>query len=456
MKNLLLSINKSILAFLFLLISFSAFSQNAERRVAWHGFLTLNNVHDGDFKEGLDYSVADLGLETGFSAYLNSSFNASAYIGMGALEYEEFSSFNLVDFLNLELLAEYKFNNGYILREDFWIKPYLTAGIGFTDQGIDNSADIPVGAGIKFRLTDNLDLNTKVIYHSMLADNSTFDYLQTKIGLSWAIGGEGKPKDKDKDGVTDDVDACPEEKGLAEYNGCPPPLDTDGDGVADAVDSCPQVAGLQSFKGCPDTDNDGVIDSEDECPQIKGTKEFSGCLPPDTDGDGVPDASDQCPNAAGPKAQNGCPDTDGDGVLDKNDACPNTVGVSANNGCPELTVEEQEVLVEALEGVNFLSGKDVLTEESKPKLDHVAEILNAHPTYKIKVSGYTDSSGDESSNLALSKKRANAVKDYLITDNVAADRIIADGYGEANPVADNGTSAGRAKNRRVEFEIVFE
>ncbi|MFK7952172.1 MAG: OmpA family protein, partial [Ekhidna sp.] len=104
---------------------------------------------------------------------------------------------------------------------------------------------------------------------------------------------------------------------------------------------------------------------------------------------------------------------------------------------------------------NFLSGKDVLTEESKPKLDHVAEILNAHPTYKIKVSGYTDSSGNEASNLVLSKKRATAVKNYLITDDVAANRIIADGFGVANPVADNSTREGRAKNRRVEFEIVF-
>jgi len=449
-------INKNVIMFLFLLTGFSALSQNIERRVAWQGFLTLNNVHDGDFQESFNYNNAEFGLETGFSYYLNSSFNASAYIGVGRLEYKTSDDDNFADFVNLELLGEYKFNNGYILQEDFWLKPYLTAGIGFTDQPSDNSADIPLGAGIKFRLSDHLDLNTKVIYHSMLADNSTVDYIQSKVGLSWAIGDGKKPKDKDKDGVVDEMDNCPNEKGLAEYNGCPPPLDTDGDGVADAIDACPQVAGLQSFKGCPDTDNDGVVDSEDKCPEVKGTKEFDGCLPPDTDGDGVIDSEDKCPNAAGPKSQNGCPDSDGDGVLDKNDACPNESGVASNNGCPELTVEEKEVLVEALEGVNFLSGKNVLTEDSKPKLDHVAEILNAHPTYKIKVSGYTDSSGDETSNLVLSQKRATAVKDYLITDNVAADRIIADGYGEANPIADNSTSEGRAKNRRVEFEIVFK
>lgn len=255
------------------------------------------------------------------------------------------------------------------------------------------------------------------------------------------------PKDADGDGINDDVDKCPDIAGVAEFEGCIPP-DTDGDGVIDSKDECPEVAG--TINGCPDSDEDGIIDSKDKCPKVKGTT-IEGC--PDSDGDGIIDADDPCPNVAG--SPSGCPDTDGDGVPDNKDSCPNEVGIASNKGCPELAEAEKQILKEALEGVNFLSGKDVLTEESKPKLHDVTTILNAHKGYKIKVSGYTDSSGKEESNLLLSKKRAAAVKAYLIEDGISESRIFDEGFGEADPVADNSTAAGRAKNRRVEFEIVY-
>jgi OOP family OmpA-OmpF porin len=256
------------------------------------------------------------------------------------------------------------------------------------------------------------------------------------------------PVDTDGDGVVDAEDECPEVAGLAEFGGCVE-KDSDNDGVVDSKDACPEVAG--TVNGCPDSDGDGVIDSEDECADVAGT--LNGC--PDADGDGVKDSEDGCPNLAGTASMGGCPDSDGDGVSDKDDHCPSEAGVAANAGCPELSEEEKSVLKEALEGVNFVSGKDVLTAPSKPKLHDVAELLKAHPSYKLKVSGYTDSSGAEDANLALSKKRANAVKAYLIEDGIDASRISADGYGEENPVADNSTSAGRAKNRRVEFEVIY-
>jgi len=148
-------------------------------------------------------------------------------------------------------------------------------------------------------------------------------------------------------------------------------------------------------------------------------------------------------------------DADNDGIADKDDHCPNEKGTAKNYGCPDLNENEVKVLKDALEGVNFEFGNAVLTADSKPKLDKVAELLTNHSTFKIKVSGYTDSSGADDLNLALSKKRATSVKDYLISDGIAASRIIAEGYGEANPVADNETEEGRAKNRRVEFKIIF-
>ncbi len=238
-------------------------------------------------------------------------------------------------------------------------------------------------------------------------------------------------------------------------------VDSDGDGVIDREDDCPSEPGSVSNSGCPepeDTDGDGVLDDEDECPSEAGLASNSGCPIKDADGDGIADADDNCPDEAGVASNSGCPevlDSDGDGVADPDDHCPNEVGIASNAGCPELKEEEKEVLKAALEGVNFLSSKDVLTEDSKPKLHNVAELLKAHPGFKLKVSGYTDNTGKEEMNLELSKKRANAVKSYLISDGIDASRVQVNGYGEANPIADNNTREGRAKNRRVEFEIIY-
>ena len=74
----------------------------------------------------------------------------------------------------------------------------------------------------------------------------------------------------------------------------------------------------------------------------------------------------------------------------------------------------------------------------------------------MRISGYTDSSGDDQKNLELSQRRARSCKNYLIGKEVAASRMVSDGFGEVNPVASNSTSAGRAQNRRVEFELYVD
>lgn len=141
----------------------------------------------------------------------------------------------------------------------------------------------------------------------------------------------GRPSgDKDKDGIPDKKDACPNEKGVAEFNGCP---DKDGDHVPDKIDDCPDVPGLPAFAGCPDKDGDKITDKKDTCPDIAGLAEFNGC--PDRDGDKIIDRLDSCPDEAGLAKFFGCPDTDRDGVLDKRDACPNDSGNVFTRGCPD-------------------------------------------------------------------------------------------------------------------------
>ncbi len=140
-----------------------------------------------------------------------------------------------------------------------------------------------------------------------------------------------RPKDKDKDKVSDKKDKCKDVAGTWEFLGCP---DRDGDHIQDKDDACPDEAGLPQFNGCPDKDGDGVIDKQDACVDIPGLAEFNGC--PDKDGDKIIDKEDDCPDEAGLVEFKGCPDKDGDLIMDKNDECPEKPGPLSNNGCPEV------------------------------------------------------------------------------------------------------------------------
>lgn len=108
----------------------------------------------------------------------------------------------------------------------------------------------------------------------------------------------------------------------------------------------------------------------------------------------------------------------------------------------------------SLYGINFEFGKAEIKKESYPVLDSAAGILCNYPEVEVEVQGHTDAVGSDQANLALSQKRAEAVRQYLIDVHMIEPvRLIAIGYGERKPVADNDTEAGRARNRRVDFVI---
>ena len=109
-----------------------------------------------------------------------------------------------------------------------------------------------------------------------------------------------------------------------------------------------------------------------------------------------------------------------------------------------------------LRGIYFSSGKANIKPESYPVLDQAVQMLKQNPRVKIEVQGHTDSVGSAVSNLSLSQARADAVRNYLIANGIDAWRIIAKGYGESMPIAENTTRDGRARNRRIEFLIIGE
>lgn len=163
------------------------------------------------------------------------------------------------------------------------------------------------------------------------------------------------------------------------------------------------------------------------------------------------DAVDQCPNTpAGRKVNDvGCElDSDNDGIVDGADKCP-TVFAKTADGCPPAAAQKL-----VLEGVNFANNQAVLQPDSFAALDEAAATLKQWGDVRVEVAGHTDSVGKDSYNLALSQRRAEAVRQYLVGKGVAANRLFARGYGETRPVADNATEEGRYKNRRVELVAI--
>ncbi|TAG31598.1 MAG: OmpA family protein [Sphingobacteriia bacterium] len=233
----------------------------------------------------------------------------------------------------------------------------------------------------------------------------------------------------------------------------PEPKDTDGDGITDENDKCPTVKGVAKYQGCPvpDTDGDGVNDENDKCITVKGLAKYQGCPIPDTDKDGVNDEEDKCPTVMGLARYQGCPipDTDGDGVNDEEDKCPTVKGTIDNKGCPELAKQYKFDYKKVL----FLTGKAILTKSSKVELEKVVKAMTEYPSLKLYVEGHSDNSGSDKINIPLSLKRANAVKTYLFTRKIAAERMLTKGFGSTMPIDSNKTPKGKANNRRVEFSV---
>jgi outer membrane protein OmpA-like peptidoglycan-associated protein len=253
------------------------------------------------------------------------------------------------------------------------------------------------------------------------------------------------PSDRDLDGISDLIDACPDEPGIKtddpKTNGCPEPKDSDADGISDAEDACPNEPG-------PQTDD----------------PKTNGCPPLDLDKDGIPDKDDACPDEAGVKTDDpkthGCPppkDSDGDGILDPEDACPKAAGPRnedpKKNGCPLARVEEQQIKI--TEQVQFAYNSAQILKASDALLNAVKKILVDFPQItKVSIEGHTDSKGGDAFNKGLSDRRAKAVMQWLIKNGIDKSRLEAKGSGEEKPLDSNDTEEGRANNRRVEFHIL--
>ncbi len=143
------------------------------------------------------------------------------------------------------------------------------------------------------------------------------------------------------------------------------------------------------------------------------------------------------------------------GFLDEKES--STIEVPAGKGMGEatLTVQMENEAEEVFSlDIHFETGKATIRPESYAVLDDLLAAMKRNADARIELAGHTDSDGSTEANLQLSKDRALAVRTYLGTKGIAANRIETKGYGESQPVASNATEAGKAQNRRTEVRII--
>ncbi|WP_181197814.1 OmpA family protein [Enhygromyxa salina] len=306
------------------------------------------------------------------------------------------------------------------------VTPFVLVGAGMLGVntsgplGSDIDPALHFGGGAKIYLNRwvmlRLDLRD-VVSHQRGVDNTFISHnLEALLGLSITLNRKNEPQ------------ARPEQPELA-------PSDRDGDGFLDPDDQC-----------------------VDEPETVNGYQDDDGCPESDRDGDGFWDDQDSCPDEAG-VAPDGCPinDTDGDGLFDDVDQCidePETAnGFEDEDGCPDELPDEVKRFTGSIEGITFETDKATIQRSSIKTLDEAVRILQQYPSIRIEIAGHTDSRGKPDHNMKLSRERADSVKTYLVGMGVSEDRITTAGYGPDKPIDTNETRAGRANNRRIEFQV---
>ncbi|PTT00679.1 hypothetical protein DBR11_09370 [Pedobacter sp. HMWF019] len=287
-------------------------------------------------------------------------------------------------------------------------KPKITTASGTADYSNKDIKEliIPVGAGAKFRLSDNVNFDLGWTVNFVDGDN--FDgykhgnandkYNYAYAGLEFSLGGG---------------------KQLAFHN--PVALTYD-----EALAAKQTADALKGDLDAAKADN------------ARLRSEMNDLLK-DSDGDGVADKLDKCPGTPA-------------GVVVDGSGCPLVVPAPIIKEKVIVTEADRKIVNEAIKNLEFDLGKATIRAKSYPTLNRVAALL-VEKNFSLKLAGHTDNTGSMALNLRLSKERAESIKAYLVSQGANPSRIEATGYGPNQPIATNKTAAGRQKNRRVEFTL---
>ncbi|QQR91746.1 MAG: OmpA family protein [Myxococcales bacterium] len=305
------------------------------------------------------------------------------------------------------------------------VGPWIEVGGGGGLTGDVLRPDLEAGLGWSFKV-GSLRMGPALRYVQIIDSQESLDSRDARLllaGLEITLFDaesevveqvvEQAPPDRDKDGVPDDADKCPD---------TPEDLDR-----------------FEDEDGCPDDDNDQdkILDKNDSCPNrpedYDNFLDEDGCPDPDNDQDGINDEDDQCPN-----------DRETINGVDDHDGCP-------DEGLVEL-VEDRVILEER---VLFDLNRSRVKSRAKPVLDAIVHLWKQHPEWtELRIEGHADAQGADDFNQELSERRAKNVMEALVHRGIPANIIEAEGYGSER-LRDKGTTPeAHQRNRRVEFVVV--
>ncbi len=347
----------------------------------------------------------------------------------------------------------------------FWYQRKVEGDKGWPADETYASIHVPVGVGLEVAVSKYIaisaDAGVRILgkwtdnYNTGVKNWLGTDYYQTaRLGLSFFFG-SSPDDDNDGDGLTNgyekeigtdpnkadtDGDGLTDYEEVTKYHTDPLKADTDGDGLSDGD----EVMKYHTDPLKADTDGDGLSDGDEVL------KYHTDPLKVDTDGDGLSDYDEIMKYHTDPLKM----DTDGGGVDDGTEVKRGSNPLDPADDMnwppkPQLKVEVGKAIV--LEGIVFKSGKSTIEPQSEDILMKAFNTLKDNPEISVEIRGYTDNVGKIAANKKLSQRRADAVRSWLVKQGIDSTRIVAKGYGPDNPISDNATAAGRAKNRRIEF-----
>src|SRR3989339_170841 len=420
---------------IFALLTLVLFSTNIDAQFKGFGLkggFQINGVMPAtEFEDDNGMSMSSYLLRGLLRYELSDYFNAEIGIGYGNLRGDDFNyatrSRGLGEYSTTIVPIDLRLLLTPFDLDSF--NPYFYAGFGASYYNVNTkpitvsplvvessgwTGVFPVGIGTEIKISDETLLDISAGVNLMLTENLNYFKIVDlndayfSIGLGLTFTGESMDSDNDMDGLT--------KREEIKIGTDPNNPDSDGDGLKDGEE-------VKKYKTNPldvDSDNDGLNDG-DEVYKYK------------TD-----------PLKA---------DTDGGTVYD---------GVEVNRGTNPLDASDDiaiaEMKVERLktfDNVLFVVNKAELTQDYKAALDNVYDVCSKLNDAKIQLAGHTSSPASEEYNMELSIRRANAVKDYLVSKGFNADMIFVEAFGETKPVATNDTEEGKALNRRTEIKVAY-
>ncbi|MDW3647536.1 MAG: OmpA family protein [Bacteroidia bacterium] len=350
--------------------------------------------------------------------------------------------------VDMSYLLGFKVNNGVFMKEDAFLGPYVLFGLGGSYVQMNPDVYIPLGGGLKFRLSDRLDIRLE----STRKFSVNKDYQHTAHALSVHYN-VGKAKEKyPKQEIN-------EEKIIEETK----PKDADEDGIADEDDLCPEVPGIERLFGCPEEEEEENIAEETDAqpeklpqgsPEVKQEEAEEQKIPIQQEKEEVL-VEDHSKAKAIPPAQEELAQREV-----QIESSPEPLYSPQKNNTHTEVAEEEKLpcnlsLTSTDFSIYFEHASADLPARAKQKLDEIAALLQACKSSKLQLQGHTDATGADKSNQVLSVLRAHKVKYYLVYEHgIRQNRIDSEGFGESKPKASNNTDTGRERNRRVDFKVI--